>query len=90
MTPELLRAYALTFRSPLGVEHVLPDLAKVCHALERAPPAPDLWTQGRFAGWQDIWLHIQSHLYLTVEEMANVKMGRGRAILRPEDFARSA
>jgi hypothetical protein len=89
MTSELLRAYQLTLRSPLGVEYVLPDLARVCHALERAPDVPDLWVQGRFAGWQDIWLHVQSHLRLTEEEMVAVKMNRGSAILRPEDFRRA-
>lgn len=90
MTSEILRAYQMTLRSPLGAEYVLPDLANVCHALERAPNVSDLWVQGRFAGWQDIWLHIQSHIRLTEEEMTAVKMGRGRAILRPGDFPRLA
>lgn len=90
MSSELRRAYALTLRSPLGVEYVLPDLAKVCHALERAPSAPDLWVQGRFAGWQDVWLHILNQTHLTEEEAIVLKQGKGRAILRPDDFPRLA
>lgn len=86
---ELLRAYALTLRSPLGVEFVLPDLLRRCHVLERAPDVSDLWSQGRFAGWQDIGLHVLSHLHLSHEELVAVKMNRGRSILRPEDFRRA-
>jgi hypothetical protein len=74
---EQLRHAYQAFRSiPVINEHVLPDLAEFCRALDPAPREGDLFIQGRAAGRRDVWLRIQEHLHLTEDELFEVYRGR--------------
>lgn len=72
----LRRAYLLALRSPVAVEHILPDLAEFCGANDPAPKADNLFMQGRAAGRRDVWLRIQNFLHLNDEELMALYAGR--------------
>ncbi len=74
--PEMRQAFQTVFRSPAGVNYVLPDLAEFCYASEPAPRDSDLFLQGRFAGRRDVWLHVNEHIHLTEEELTALYKSR--------------
>ena len=83
-TPSRLRtAYRATFRNPDAHDYVLPDLAEFCHATEPAPPTNELFSQGRFAGRRDVWLHIREYLDLNDEQLAALL--RQRSVLSQQE-----
>ncbi len=73
---EMRQAFQTVFRSPAGINYVLPDLAEFCYASEPAPRDSDLFVQGRAAGRRDVWLHVNEHLHLTEEELTALYKGR--------------
>ncbi len=78
------KAYRMALLSPAAGAFILPDLAEFCGANDPAPPAPDLFMQGRHAGRRDVWLHIQEFLHLTDEEL--MALYQGRAVVRRENI----
>lgn len=80
----LKRAYQLTFFTPVGKQHVLPDLCEFCYGQEPAPRTGDLFVQGRAAGRRDVWLHITELLEFTEEEL--VAAYQHRLSLTQKDF----
>lgn len=83
---QVREAYCLTFLSPPGRHHVLPDLLEFTGALDPAPRNEDLFMQGRAAGRRDVWLRIQEHLRLTEEELFALYVGR--STFKAEDFTK--
>ncbi len=74
--PDLRRAYRQLFRNPVGSGTVLPDILEFCRAGEQAPRDGDLFVQGRHAGRQDVWLHIQEYLHLSDDELWQMRRGQ--------------
>jgi hypothetical protein len=81
---DMSRAYKTIFRTQLGLDYVLPDLAEFCHANDPAPRDSDLWLQGRAAGRRDVWLRVQEHLGLSEEQLQDLYVGRSK--LKPGEF----
>lgn len=82
----LWSAYNTVFRTPAGLDYVLPDLLEFSGANEPAPRDGTEFQRGREAGRRDMWLRIQEYVQLTEEERWAV--WQGRASMRPQDFNR--
>lgn len=80
----LWAAYNLVFRTPNGLDYVLPDLLEFTRANDPAARDGTEYQRGREQGRRDVWLHIQEYLQLTEDE--RYALWQGRASMRPQDF----
>jgi hypothetical protein len=79
-----VQAYRRAFTSPLGKQHILPDILEFTGVLKPAPANPDPIVQARWQGRRDVGLHILENLTLQPHELYAIL--KGQPIITPEDF----
>lgn len=82
----MYKAYQTVFRTPSGIDFVMPDLLDFTGALAEAPRSDNMFEQGRAAGRRDVWLHVNEYVQLTEQE--RYALWQGRASMRRQDFQR--